>query len=302
MTADKTYLAVPTLTSFTLVRAKIKEGREYTNQLTGQSIQRVETGGKRVDAKLTTYQPVVRDGQVVRYTDLGDDEFTYPETAPTLQAEAGGAPVTTMDQILDASVIQSLRDVLVEVMTGTIADFADQPPEMSAVGVPRYFHIDRIDFSGREDRAREATLRVLLGVYEDEACTVLKKYIQQDFVAAVVLTEKQKQKTDWQARLAAIATELAASGTTDERKSMLTAERDQVQAQLAEISTQLDDLQPLGTVLSKPTIKAAIEEITHAVLDDAVANRPQYSSIIVDALMSRFDNAYSGLVTAISRA
>ena len=55
MSADKTYLAVPTVTAFTLVRAKIKEGREYTNNLTGQSFQRVETGGKRVDATLTPF-------------------------------------------------------------------------------------------------------------------------------------------------------------------------------------------------------------------------------------------------------
>jgi DNA-binding FrmR family transcriptional regulator len=301
VTADKTYLAVPALTAFTLVRAKIKEGREYTNQLTGQSIQRVETGGKRVDTTLTMYQPVVRDGQVVRYIDLGDDSFSYPETAPSAQAEAGGTPITTMDQILDASVIQSLRDVLVEVMTGSIPDFAEQPPEMSAVGVPRYFHIDRIQFAGREDRSKEANLRVLLGVYEDRECTILKKYIQQDFVSAAVIAEKQKHKTDWQSRLTAVSAEMAAAGTTDERKAMLTAELDQLNAQLASVTAELDDLQPLAAVLQKPAIKAAIKEITESVLTDAVKNRPQYAAIVVEALMSRFDAAWASFVASVAR-
>lgn len=301
MTADKTYLAVPTVTAFTLVRASLRSGREYTNQLTGQSFQRLETEGRRVEASLTMYQPVIRDGQIVRYTDLGDDTFNYPETAPQLQAEAGGAPVTTMDQILDASVIQSLRDVLVEVMTGSIPDFADQPAEMSAVGVPRYFHIDRIQFAGREDRSKEASLRVLLGVYEDAECTILKKYIQQDFVSAAVIGEKTKQKTDWQSRLTAVSTELAAAGTTDERKAMLTAEREQLNSQLASVTAELDDLQPLAAVLQKPAIKAAIKEITEAVLDDAVENRPQYSAIVVEALMAKFDAAWASFVASVAR-
>lgn len=301
MTADKTYLAVPTLTAFTLVRAKIKEGREYTNQLTGQSVQRIETGGKRVDAKLTTYQPV-RDGQVIRYTDLGDDEFTYPESAPALQAEAGGTPVTTMDDLLDTSVIQSLRDVLVEVMTGSIADFSDQPVEMAAVGVPRYFHIDRIQFDGREDRAREANLRVLLGVYADIECTILKKYIQQDFVSAAVIAELTAQRDQWQEQLTAATTERNAAGTTDERKQMLASQIDQLTKQIAETQSRLDDLQPLSMVVAKPAIKSAIREITEAVLTDAVENRPQYSSIDVAALMARFDGAFASLVAAINRA
>ena len=301
MSADKTYLAVPTVTSFTLVRAKLRSGREYTNQVTGQSMQRLETEGRRVEAVLTTYQPVMRDGKVIRYTDLGDDLFNYPEVAPQLQAEAGGT-VTTMDQILDATVIKSLRDVLVEVMTGTIPDFADQPDEMSAVGVPRYFHIDRIQFSGRVDRAKEATLRVLLGVYEDPDCTVLKTYIQQDFVSAAVLAEKQQQKTDWSARLATISTELAAAGTTDERKAMLAADVSQLTTQIKTVTSELDDLQPMASVLERDAIKSAIREITHSVLDDAVVNRPQYSAIRVDALMARFDDAFATLVAAITKA
>lgn len=300
MTADKTYFAVPALTAFTLVLSKIKEGREYTNQLTGQSIQRVETGGRRAEASLTMYQPVVRDGVVVRYVDLGDDSFTYPEVPPSAQAE--GPHVTAMGELLDQSVLDSLRDVLIDVMTGSIPDFATQPPEMVAVGVPRFFSVDRIQFSGREDRAKEATLRILLGVYEDAACTVLKKYIQQDFVSAAVIAEKTKLQTDWTARLAAIDTELAASGTTDERKAMLAPERAQIQSQLAAVTAELDDLQPLSAIVSRAPIKSAIREITEAVLLDSVAHRPQYEGLQVTAVMDRFDTAYAGLVAAINRA
>ena len=302
MVADKSYLAVPTLTSFTLVRAALRSGREYTNQITGQSIQRLETEGRRVEAVLTTYQPVVHEGKIVRYTDLGDDAFNYPDVAPSQQVEAGGSPVTTMDQILDVSVIESLRDVLVAVMTDSIPDFADQAPEMAAVGVPRYFHIDRIQFAGREDRSREASLRILLGVYEDRECTVFKKYIQQDFVSAAVIAEKSKLVTDWQSRLTAIAAEMIAAGTTDERKRMLTSERDQLLSRLAEVEGELQDLQPLAAVLGEPAVQSAIREITESVLNDAVKNRPAYASIAVSKLMSKFEKAWASFVASVARA
>lgn len=301
MIADKSYFAVPTLTSLTIVRSRIREGREYTNQMTGQSIQRVETGGRRVDVALTTYQPVIRDGVVVRYTDLGDDEFSFPDVAPTMQAEAGGSPVTTMDELLDGSIIQSLRDVLVDVMTGSIPDFSAQPESMRVVGVPRYFHVDRIQFFGREDRAKEATLRVLLGVYADIDCTQLKKYIQQDFVSASVIAEKQKLVESATAQVATMTTEANASSTTEERKAMLQAQLSQLQSQIDEVSAELEDLQPLSLVVNKPAIKAALVSITEAVLTDAVTNRPQYANIDVETLMLKFDAAYAGLVAAIEK-
>lgn len=302
MTADKTYLAVPAMTAFTLVRNSLQAGREYQNQL-GQTMQRIETEGRRVEAVLTMYQPVMKvingTPTIVRYTDLGDDTFNFPEKAPTLQSEAGGPPVTTMDKILDADLIASLRDVLVEIMTGAIPDFAEQPVEMAAVGVPRYFHIDRIRFSGREDRAREATLQVLLGVYEDPDCTVLKKYIQQDFVSAAVIADMQKQLSDLQARVASINAELAAPSTTDERKAALTNERSQHAGNIDKIQSQLDDVQPIAVVLSKSAIKNTLKEITEAVLESAVENRPAYKDIDVDALISRFDAAYASLSAAV---
>lgn len=307
MTADKTYLAVPALTGFTIVRGSVKEAREYTNNQTGQQFGRVETGARRFDAVLTTYQPVVKVVEgvptVVRYTDLGNDEFSFPDEVPTAQEEAGGPVVVGMADALDSDVLQSLRDVLVEVMTGSIPDFATQPSEMAAIGVPRHFHIDRIEFSGRSDRAKEATLKVLLGVYEDAACTKIKRYIQQDFVSGEIITEKTKLKTAWQERLAANIAEATSKETSVERKKELADEATALGKQIEAISAELDDLQPLSLVVGKPAAKSAIREITESVLTQAKVVKPaSYGAISVEALMTKFDGSYAELTAAIAKA
>ena len=307
MTADKSYLAVPTLTGFTIVRGAVKEAREYTNNATGQSFGRVETGSRRFDAVLTTYQPVVKIVEgvptVVRYTDLGNDEFSFPDEVPTAQEEAGGPIVVGMVDVIDADVLKSLRDVLVEVMTGSIPDFASQPQEMAAIGVPRFFHIDRIEFAGRTDRAKEACLKVLLGVYEDEPCTKVKRYIQQDFVSSELIAEKQALKTAWQTRLTANIAEATAKETSVERKNELANEATSLAKQIETISSQLDDLQPLSLVVNKVAAKSAIREITESVLTNAKVVKPaSYGAINVEALMDRFDESYQGLVQAIVKA
>lgn len=307
MTADKTYLAVPTLTGFTIVRGSIKEAKEYTNNATGQQFGRVETGARRFDAVLTTYQPVVKlvEGvpKIVRYTDLGNDEFTFPDEVPTAQAEAEGPVVVGMADALDSGVLQSLRDVLVEVMSTSIPDFATQPQEMAAVGVPRYFHIDRIEFSGRSDKAKEAKLNVLLGVYEDAACTKIKRYIQQDFVSGETISEKEKLKTAWQERLTANIAEATNKETSIERKKELANEATALGKQIEAITAELEDLQPLSLVVAKPAAKSAIREITESVLTQAKVVKPaSYGAISVEELMTRFDDSYAELTAAIAKA
>ena len=307
MTADKSYLAVPALTGFTIVRGNIKEAKEYTNNATGQSLARIETGARRFDAILTTYQPVVKVVEgvpvIVRYTDLGNDEFSFPDEVPTAQEEAGGPVVVGMAEALDADVLKSLRDVLIEVMTGSIPDFASQPQEMAAIGVPRHFHIDRIEFAGRSDRAKEASLKVLLGVYEDAVCTKIKQYIQQDFVSSEVIAEKETLKKAWQDRLSANITEATSKDTSVERKKDLTNEAAALGKQIEAITTELDDLQPLSLVVNKPAAKSAIREITESVLTHAKVVKPaSYGAINIEALMGKFDASYAELTQAIAKA
>lgn len=307
MNADKLYFAVPALSAFSIVRGSVKENREYTNRATGQNFARVETGARRFDATLTTYQPVVEivDGKpvVVRYVDLGDDEFSFPEEVPTAQEAAKGPVVVPMAEVADADVIQSLRDVLVEVMTGSIPDFATQDAGMQHIGVSRYFKIDRIDFFGRADKAKEAHLKVLLGVYGDPECTDVKKYILQDFVSAKVIAEKSELLASWKAALSNANAEIANKETSVERRSQLSAEVVQLSRQIAAGQSELDGLKPLSLIFSKPTVETIVGEITESVLKGAAKAKPEtYGKISVEQLMARFSDSFKALVAAVSQA
>lgn len=304
MVADKSYLAVPTLTGFTIVRGAIKEAKEYT-AANGQPLKRIETGAQRFDANMTTFQPVYgldADGNpaVLRYVDLGTDEHSFPKEVPTQQVEAGGPVVVGMDTVLDAETLSSFKDILTSIMAADIPDFASQPVELSAIGVTRYFNIDRIAFAGRFDRPNEAMLELVIGVYSDIACTELRMVMVQKFVAAKIIEEKQALIAQWTKALANNRIEMAASETTVERKAELATYIKAHVAQIAAASLELTYLQPLAVVVAKPLIRSAMKTITESVLTQYKVVKPAYANINVPALMSLFDPSFDQLVGLIA--
>lgn len=314
MSADVIYHAVPTLTKFTLVRSKLPVEAKYATP-DGRQMTRNETGGRSFKAELTTFKPIVKkvgDELVVTgYLDLGVDEFKYLGE-PVEGAEPGDTP---MDKVLSDDDIQSMRDVLVEVMTESIPDFASQSEGVKAVGVKRYFNVDRIEFFGRDDQPKSAYLRVLLGVYGDEACTDLKTFVQQDFASASKIAELNKTLTDGKANVTKAQAEVTTLQATiddtettleqrkqaQDRKAVLLVEIERVSANIANVQKEVDQLQPLKSVFDKPALGAVVKALTQSVLEDAKANKPPYKDLNVPGLLSMFDGAFASLAAAIAK-
>ncbi len=305
MTADKTYLAVPTLTGFTIVRGDLKERRDYTAP-NGQPMPRIETGAQRIDAAVTVFQPVygIVDGKpaVVRYLDLGTDEHSFPKEVPTQQEEAQGPKIVGMDTVIDADTLDGFKNILAEILSADIPDFAAQPSALNAIGVTRYFNIDRIQFAGRFDRPKEAFLELLIGVYADVECKELRMVMSQKFVSDSVLDERKGLIDSWKATLAGHFTESGLSSTTVERKAELAGYIKTLSNQIDRATEELSGLQSLAKVVTKPAIKDAMKEITESIFTQYRVVKPAYSKISVESLMALFDSSFGQLVSLIAPA
>ncbi len=321
---DQVDFGTPTLTAFVLTRNSVKELRNY--QSANQTFKAIETGQRGFNATLTLFKPVltVVDGvpKPVKYIDMGDDEIVYPGEAPTSQAVVEGVPagqetqVVTMDDVLDADVIKSLRDVLVSVLTAQIPDFAAINTEAQPLGVKRYFHIDKIGFKGRYDKPKEAELKVVIGIYADKECTDIRRFLQQDFLSAAKIEERRKERTAFndaltntKAELKSAQDELKTTDITVEHKErteqrirQLTADIKQREETLEKVDEELKDLKPMSLVIAKPEVKEAIKQITEAILLDQKARNESYAHIAVDSIIGLFDGAFADLVTVLSAA